>query len=331
MNIGFTYDLKDEYLAEGFSPEDAAEFDSIVTIEGIEKELQNLGHQVDRIGKLSSLVRRLAQGNRWDFVFNITEGWRGPTRESQVPALLEAYGIPVTFGDSLCLAVSLHKGICKDIVRAGGVRTPDFLAVKDPGFDFDGVKLNYPLFAKPIAEGTGKGVTPTGKAATPGELRAVCLDLLDRFKQPVLVEEYLPGREFTIGVLGSGAAARVLGVMEVELLDNAQPGVYSYENKDQYENRVRYHLAADDAVTREAAEQTLAAYRLLGCRDAGRADFRCDAAGRPCFMEINPLAGLNPLHSDLPILCRLAGMDYSGLIAGITASVMKRIGNGKQP
>ncbi len=329
MHIGFTYDLKDEYLAEGFSPEDAAEFDSNVTIDGIDKELRRLGHRVERIGKLSSLVKRLAAGERWDFVFNITEGWRGPTRESQVPALLEAYGIPVTFGDSLCLAIALHKGICKDVVRAGGIRTPDFTVVHDAVFDFAALKLRYPLFAKPIAEGTGKGVTPAGKAGTPAELRAVCLDLLDRFKQPVLVEEYLPGREFTIGVLGTGAEARVLGVMEVELLPNAQPGVYSYENKDQYEDRVRYRLAEEDAVTRDAAAQALAAYRLLGCRDAGRADFRCDAAGQACFMEINPLAGLNPLHSDLPIMGRLAGMDYSGLIAGITASVMKRVGNGK--
>ncbi len=325
MNMGVTYDLRDQYLAEGYSPLDVAEFDSIETIEGIEQALARLGHETVRIGNLNSLSERLAGGERWDLVFNIAEGLRGATRESQIPSLLEARGIPVTFGDSLCLALCLHKGYCKSIVRDSGIPTARFAVVDDRNHDFRSLDLAWPLFAKPVAEGTGKGVMPKGKAATPDALRDVCAELLERFRQPVIVEEFLPGREFTVGVTGTGADARVLGVMEVLLLDNAEPELYTFDNKDKYEDRVRYRIAPDDAEARAAADIALASYRLLGCRDAGRADIRSDSGGRPHFMEINPLAGLHPTHSDLPILCGLLGIGYDQLIADIVSSAMKRI------
>ncbi len=325
MNIGFTYDLKDQYLAEGYSKVQAAEFDSIETIEGVERAIQRLGHRVDRIGKLDALVRRLARGDRWDLVFNIAEGLRGATRESQVPALLEAYDIPVTFGDSLCLALCLHKGHCKRVVKSHRIPTSRFVVVDNKDFDFASVNLTYPLFAKPVGEGTGKGVMPRGKVDSPDKLREVCFELLDRFSQPVLVEEFLPGREFTVGVVGTGADARVLGVMEVVLLVNAEPEVYTFDNKDKYEDRVTYRLVNNDGQARMAAEIALESYRVLGCRDAGRVDIRSDQYGTPQFMEINPLAGLNPFHSDLPILCRLLGVSYEQLISDILASALKRV------
>ena len=329
MKIGFTYDLKEQYIAEGLDPVMAAEFDKPETIDAIEHAIARLGHQVDRIGKLDRLVARLAAGERWDLVFNIAEGLYGPGRESQIPALLEGYEIPCTFGDSLCLALCLHKGYCKQIVRAHRLPTPSFVVVDDGRFEYNDVSLVYPLFAKPVAEGTGKGVSTRCKVMNPDELRSVCRDLMQRFRQPVLVEEFLPGREFTVGILGTGAEARVLGVMEVTLLDNAEPEVYSYDNKDNYEDRVEYNLAGLDPESREAAEIALAAYRVLGCRDAGRVDLRSDAAGIPQFMEINPLAGLNPQHSDLPILCRLLGIGFDQLIADILASARKRARHGR--
>ena len=328
MKIGFTYDLKDQYLAEGYSPLAVAEFDKLETIEGIERAIGLLGHQVVRIGKLDSLVKRLAAGERWDMVFNIAEGLRGPTRESQVPALLEAYGIPTVFGDSLCLAVCLHKGHCKDIVRANHIPTPRFVVVESPDADFRNITLTYPLFAKPVAEGTGKGVSAAGKVMDPDSLRDVCLELLRRFEQPVLVEEFLPGREFTVGIVGTGPDARVLGAMEVLLLGNAEPEIYSYDNKDNYEDRVEYSLLEPGPELRAAGEIALESYRALGCRDAGRIDIRCDANGDPQFIEANPLAGLNPEHSDLPILCRLLGIGYDQLVADILVSAMKRIRHG---
>ena len=323
MKVGFTYDSKAEHIARGVSPEEAAEVDSEETIDGIETALRTLGHDVDRIGDVKSLVKRLAAGDRWDMVFNIAEGLRGPGREAQVPALLEAYDIPVTFGDSLCLAVCLHKGHANSIVRDHGIPSPDFVVVDCPGFDFESVGLRYPVIAKPVAEGTGKGIAANCKADDPAALREVCQALLGRHRQPVLVEEFLPGREFTVGIAGTGEKSRVLGVMEVVLLDNAEPGVYSYANKDKYEDRVEYRLV-DDPEAIDAGDVALAAYRALGCRDAGRVDIRSDASGRPSFIEANPLAGLNPVHSDLPILCRLLGYGYDQLIAGIIASVRER-------
>ncbi len=178
-------------------------------------------------------------------------------------------------------------------------------------FDFP-----FPLFAKPIAEGTGKGVTAASKITDPAELEGVCLTLLETFRQPVLVETFLPGREFTVGIIGTGAAAFAPAVLEVHFLEKAEKEVYSYINKEEWHGRIEYRLAADP-MARLAGKTALAAWRGLGCRDGGRIDLRADADGIPQFMEVNPLAGLRPGHSDLPILCELAGMPYRELIAGI--------------
>ncbi len=324
LSIGFTYDLREDYLAAGFSPEAAAEFDKPETIDGICSALTSFGHRVDRIGSLRQLVRRLADGERWDLVFNIAEGLSGFAREAQIPALLEGYGIPYVFSDALTLAVCLHKGYTKRIVRDAGVPTPAFLVLDEGDGAPDLSGLRFPLFLKPAAEGTGKGVESRGKIDSPAGLDPICRDLWRRFRQPVLVEEYLPGREFTVGMVGTGAKARVIGVMEVLLLGNAEPHAYSFENKDKYEDRVQYRLV-DDAEARKAAAAALAAYRALGCRDGGRADFRSDAAGVPQFMEINPLAGLDPVHSDLPIMCRLQGIGYDTLIGWVVESALERL------
>jgi D-alanine-D-alanine ligase len=187
------------------------------------------------------------------------------------------------------------------------------------------VDLPYPLFAKPVAEGTGKGIGPASKAKNHRELRRVCRQLLERHRQPVLIETYLPGREFTVGIVGTGEAARSLGVIEVILLANAEEHAYSYENKENCEECVRYVLVDDDEA-REAEEVALAAWRGLGCRDGGRVDLRSDGHGRPQFMEVNPLAGLHPEHSDLPILCNLRGIPYVDLIRDIVDSALERVG-----
>jgi D-alanine-D-alanine ligase len=192
--------------------------------------------------------------------------------------------------------------------------------------DLQDVKLKPPLFAKPVAEGTGKGVSPLSRIQSLGQLRPVCEQLLAQFQQPVLVEEYLPGREFTIGVRGTGEAASVIGTFEIILLPAAEDGIYSYANKENSEELVRYELRrSDDPVVAEAEALTLAAWRAIGCRDAGRIDVRCDADGRPSFIEVNPLAGLHPTHSDLPMICTAVGMPYRDLIAGIVESASQRI------
>jgi D-alanine-D-alanine ligase len=257
-------------------------------------------------------------------VFNIAEGLHGFGREAQIPALLEAYLIPYTFSDSLVLSLTLHKGMTKDVVRALGIPTPDFAVVKTPE-DLPHVRLPFPLFAKPVAEGTGKGINDASKISSPEALEAVCRLLLEKFDQPVIVETYLPGREFTVGIVGTGPEAKVLGVAEVLLKENAEQNAYSYVNKERYAELVEYRLV-DDPAARQAAEIALAAWRGLGCRDGGRVDLRADAAGKPCFIEVNPLAGLHPRHSDLPIICTLQGISYHQLIGFIMDSAWRRQG-----
>jgi D-alanine-D-alanine ligase len=219
MKIGLTYDLRDEYLAAGYSELETAEFDRADTVDSLESAIRSLGHETDRIGHVKQLVSRLAAGDRWDLVFNICEGLHGIAREAQVPALLEAFEIPCTFADPVVMAVCLHKGLTKTLVEKGGVPTPRFAVIEMPE-DVLNVDLPYPLFAKPIAEGTGKGVTPASCISTRAELQDVCNQLLEQFQQPVLVETYLSGREFTVGILGTGDDARVLGTLEIVLLSD---------------------------------------------------------------------------------------------------------------
>jgi len=193
--------------------------------------------------------------------------------------------------------------------------------------DVDAVVLEPPLFVKPVAEGTGKGVSPASIVRRREELGPACRTLLERFRQPVLVETLLPGRELTVGVWGTGPRAEAIGSLEVLLSDQAEAGLYSYANKEHYETRVRYRVVRpeDDPVVAEAEALSLEAWRVLGCRDAGRVDLRCDAAGRPAFLEVNPLAGLHPEHSDLPILCTHLGIPYRDLIGRIVEEASARI------
>lgn len=324
MRIGLTFDLRDAYAGEGYDEEQTAEFDRPETIDAIEAALSRLGHTVDRIGRASMLVGRLGDGDRWDLVFNIAEGLSGFGRQSLVPSLLDAYGIGYTFSDPLALAVTLHKPTAKRLMREAGLSTPDFAVVQDLS-DLEDVHLPMPLFLKPVAEGTSKGITAASKVTSRAALRTGCANLLKRHRQPVLVEAYLPGREFTVGILGTGGRARAIGAMEILLSADAEPDVYSYDNKRLFDERVRVRLA-DDATGAAACALALRAWRDLGCRDAGRVDIRCDAGGRLNFLEANPLAGLSPEASDLPLLCRLRGISYQTLIGEIIDSAIARAG-----
>ena len=322
MKIGMTYDLREDYLAQGFSEEETAEFDKPETIAAIDSALQDLGHQTDRIGNMRSLTARLVAGDRWDMVFNIAEGLKGFGREALVPALLDAYEIPYTFSDPMVLSLTLHKGMTKRVVRDLGVPTPDFF-VWDKGSTLNGQEFTFPLFAKPVAEGTGKGITSSSKISNKEELATVCNSLVETFKQPVLVEAFLPGREFTVGILGSGTEAVAIGVLEVVLKKNAEAEVYSYHNKEHFKKLVDY-LLVEDALAEKAKQVALDAWQGLGCLDGGRIDLRVDEKGIPNFLEVNPLAGLHPQNSDLCILAKKAGMTYTALIGVIISSAIKR-------
>jgi D-alanine-D-alanine ligase len=324
VRIGFTYDLKDDYLALGFDEQAVAEFDSNTTIAAIETALASLGHEVERVGHVRSLAERLVAGWRCDLVFNIAEGVAGFGRESQVPALLEAYGISYTFSDPLVCALTLHKGMAKHVARGCGVPTPAFAVVAELD-ELAGVTLPLPLFAKPVAEGSSKGVTAKSLVKTRAELTQVCAELLSEFRQPVLVEEYLSGREFTVGILGTGAAARALASLEVVLKAGADASGYSYRNKTDWRELVGYGLLEAGALRSEVEGVALAAWRALGCRDAGRVDVRLDGAGRAAMIEVNPLAGLTPGYSDLPIMAELAGVSFRDLIGEIVRHASTRL------
>ena len=321
MRIGFTYDLRDDYLRQGYSEEDTAEFDAAETIDAIELALKSLGHTVDRIGGIKPLAARLAAGDRWDLVFNYAEGMFGLAREAQVPALLDAFQVPYTFSDGLVFAVTLHKGVTKHVVRGLGVPTPDFAVVSSAG-EVARVQLPCPLFVKPVASGSSVGISPASYVAEPAALPAACGRIIEKYKQPALVETYLPGRELTVGISGTGLRARVLGVLEVVFTTDAEAHGYSYANKKLVHARYRI---ADDAAARGAADIALRAWTGLGCRDLGRVDCRCDATGRPQFLEVNPLAGLHPVLGDLVILAGLVGVGYEALIGSIVSSAVDRL------
>lgn len=323
MKVGLTYDLRQDYLDRGFGEEETAEFDSLETIEALDEVLSSFGYQVDRIGNIEQLAAALVAGRRWDLVFNIAEGLRGIGREAQVPALLDAYNIPYTFSDPLVASLTLDKGMTKRIIRDLGLNTPAF-AVVTALAQLEAVNLNYPLFAKPLAEGTGKGVTARSKIGDRASLEQRVAELLERYRQPVLVEEYLPGREFTVGLVGTGDRARVIGVMEVILLETAERNAYSYHNKENWVGLVEYEMR-HDVLGERCAELSLAAWRGLGCRDGGRIDIRLDPEGQPSFIEVNPLAGINPHHSDLPMLAAKVGVPFPQLIRWIVDSALERV------
>lgn len=325
LHVGLTFDLRDTYLAEGYSEVETAEFDRADTIDAIEQALQELGHTVDRIGHVKQLATRLVAGDRWDLVFNICEGMHGIGREAQVPALLDAYQLPYVFSDTLTCALTLHKGMTKDVVRAAGVATPDHVVVHKIS-DVKNIKMPFPLFAKPLAEGTGKGVDANSKVNDTKQLQRVCAQLLKQYKQPVLVERFLPGREFTVGILGTGMSAKALATMEIHLLAKAEAAAYSYTNKADWEERVTYSLLPTGQLRRKVETLALDAWRALGCRDGGRIDVRLDEHGLPGFIEVNPLAGIHPVISDLPMMATKVGVSYLDLIGTIMASAVKRCG-----
>jgi len=318
--IGLTYDLRDDYLKEGFSHEETAEFDKEETIAGIQNAIESLGYKTERIGHIKQLAKSLVNGKKWDLVFNIAEGMYGLAREAQVPALLDAWKIPYVFSDGLILALTLHKGFTKRIIRDCNIPTAPFFEITREE-DVENVKLPFPLFLKPVAEGTGKGIDSRSKVSDFNELKNFSKLLLEKFHQPVLVETFLPGREFTVGITGSGNNAKVVGIMEVHF-DNTD-NLYGMDAKENYEDCIHYTVPENE-IAEPCKKVALDSWIALGCLDGGRVDIRMDENGIPNFIEVNPLAGLNPVHSDLPILCRLNGISYETLIEQILQSAFLR-------
>ena len=318
MKIGLTYDLRNLYLSEGFSEEETAEFDKESTIEHIETALESLGYEVDRIGNLKNLISDLRY-DKWDMVFNICEGMYGVGREAQVPALLDAYKIPYTFSDPLIMSLTLNKAMTKKIIRDAGIKTSPFYTINN-GNDIS-YNINYPLFIKPNCEGSGKGINFNSKVDSASEYYNYTNSIWSVGPCELIVEKYLIGREFTVGIIGSGSDSFSLGCMEV--IFNSNEKIYSYNTKTNYVENITYTLPEKE-ISDKVCKLALKSWRVLDCKDAGRIDIRMDESGEPYFIEVNPLAGLNKETSDLPILARMNGYSYEFIIENIMNSAKKR-------
>jgi len=320
MKIGLTFDLRSWYIDRGYSLDETAEFDKQETVDALEEALKKMGYETEPVGNVFQLIEALSSGKRWDLIFNITEGLYGDGRESVVPALLDQYRIPYVFSGPVIMGISLNKHIAKLVVSSAGVPvSPGCLMTSQN--ESKSCNLNFPLFVKPVSEGTGKGITEKSLVTTHEELGSMVGWIVNEFKQPALVEEFLPGREFTVGIVGSGDEAMVIGGMEVICSDNLP---YSVEVKENYQNYCNYN-PIDPDIFEECKDVALRAWRALGAVDGGRIDLKADSKGNICFIEANPLAGLNPVHSDLPILSRMYGINYQELIELVMKSALKRI------
>ena len=324
IKVGLTFDLKEDYLLLGYTTEQVAEFDSVETIDALENVLTSLGFEVIRIGNIFGLVNFLNTGNRCDLVFNICEGMYGIAREAQVPCLLDAFQIPYVFSEPDILNLTLDKGLTKLIMKQEKILTADFKVVSHLK-ELQNIGIAFPLFVKPVAEGTSKGIDGFSLVNNESELEESVTYLLKTFHQPVLVESFLPGREFTVGVIGSGEETKTIGTLEIILNEHAPHPIYSYSVKKDWEKYASYQIAVDP-VALKCAEMAVQVWKIIKGKDAGRVDFRLDVNGNPNFIEVNPLAGLNPTYSDLPILARLVGISYLHLISDIMNSALKRTG-----
>jgi len=338
--VALIYNLKYNVSIGPDAPPDAlAEYDSIETVQALEDALLAGGHQVIPLEADKTLLDTVRQAAP-DICFNIAEGLRGDARESQVPALLEMLGIPFTGSKVLAHAISLDKAATKRIWRDVGLPTTPFQALWRGDESLDG-QLNFPLFVKPVHEGTGMGINGHSVVYDEAELRQQVRWVIDTYRQPALVESYLPGREFTVGLIGNtpspgemrwnGPLAslghrlydehgfHLFPALEIDASVGAGQGLYSAAAKSYNpgeEGAPLYLCPAEVPVTLEAEMKQLAvaAFEALGALDLGRVDFRLGSDGRPYLLEINTLPGLNPTLSDLCIMARAEGMHYTHLV-----------------
>jgi D-alanine-D-alanine ligase len=326
MRVALLFNPRPEHHDPGIPDDAFEEYDSPATIAAIQRALCGLGLQTDLIAADRRLPTRLEQGG-YNFAFNIAEGHRRRCREAVAAAVCELLELPYSGSDVLTLATTLDKAVARRLVSPDVPVAPAVL-LDGPDTSDELEQLRYPVIVKPNDEGSSKGIRDDAIARN----LAGALDRARRLRAhygcPVLVEEYLSGPEVTVGILGNGTSAEILGVMEIAPVANDPLFIYSIDVKRDWRKRVAYHVpprlpaATVDTVGRYA----LLAYRLLGCRDFARIDFRLDAEGRPCFLECNPLPGLDPDNSDLVILARHRNITYDQLVQRIFREAFERCG-----
>ncbi len=299
-------------------PEDSgAEYESKRTIEVLLQAIRACGHKAVGIGLSEDFPRQIRRLDP-DLVFNIAEGVRGPARESIVPAWLDHLGIPYTGSDGLTLAMSLDKALTKTLASTAGLRTPAFARVRRLE-DLDNLELKFPLFVKPNAEGSSMGIRSTSQVETRDRLRVRVAWILESYEQDCLVEEFAPGREFCLGIIGN-EKPRLLPVVEV----HSQRNFYPYEEKHNHQRELICPAEITENLADELRWMGLKIFITLACRDLARVDFKLDDDGRPTFLEINPLPGLSPDYGIFPYQAAAAGLSHQELIGQIIDSARQR-------
>ncbi|MDH5695703.1 MAG: D-alanine--D-alanine ligase [Dehalococcoidia bacterium] len=327
MRIGLSYDLKGAVPLDEASPEDALEeYDSRETIGFIAAALEAGGHSVVMLGGGREFLDNILQ-EKVDIVFNIAEG-RGNyrSRESQVPCILEMLEIPYSGSDSQCLAICLDKPLAKKLVAVEGICTPRWKLVTDEE-DLGQISWNqftFPAIIKPAHEGSSKGIRLTSVVDSVRQMQEEVSRLLECYRQPVMVEEFIPGDEVTVGIIGN-SPPKVMGMMHILPKSRENPFIYSLEVKRDYQNLVDYECPAQlkDEVLERITPSSLKVFGVLGCRDFARVDFRVSPEGIAYFLEINPLPGLG-IHSDLVIMAAKLGWTHKELINAVLDAAVKR-------
>jgi D-alanine-D-alanine ligase len=312
---------------EKAGPEDALEeYDSPKTIGLVGAALEVGGHSIVRLGGGREFLNNVLRQNV-DLVFNIAEG-RGNyrSREAQVPSVLEMLNIPYVGSDPQCLAICLDKPLTKKIVAGGGISTPDWRVINDkkelPQVSWDG--FSFPAIIKPAYEGSSKGIRSGSLVRSSEQALEIVDGVLEHYHQPVMIEEYIGGEEVTVGIIGN-LHPKILGIMRLVPKNEDEHFVYSLEVKRDWENLVDYECPAQMGknILRSLTQSSLRVFRLLGCRDFARLDFRVNREGVPCFLEINPLPGLGD-YSDLVIMATKQGWSHEALIGAVLGAALER-------
>jgi D-alanine-D-alanine ligase len=322
LSVGLTFNLRRTERLSRENDRDA-EYDSPKTIAAIREAIESYGHSVVELEATPALPSLLASADV-DLVFNIAEGCKGRHRESQVPALLELLCIPYTGSDPTALALAHDKGLAKSLVRQAGFRTPPF-AILTTGRERLPKELSFPVIVKPVAEGSSRGILQSSVVESEAALRELAAEIAGRYRQAVIAENFVGGREFTVGLLGE-RRPRVLPPMEILFKGGREKyPVYSFSSKFE-DDTVTYEVPAkiDPALEMELGRVARGAFSVLGCRDVARVDLRLDSEGRVHFIECNPLPGLSPGFSDFCFIAEAAGLDYRALIGEILAPCIRR-------
>jgi D-alanine-D-alanine ligase len=328
MRIGLAYDLKQSACLGQDYPDDAfEEYDSPETVEAIAAVIEAQGHPVIRLGGGREFLTNILHENV-DLVFNIAEGiGNHRSREAQVPSVLEMLNVPYSGSDPQCLAICLDKPLTKELVATAGVSTPTWRLITNTRQltetcwdDFP-----FPVFVKPAYEGSSKGILQGCRSESVQQMAETVEGLLERYRQPVIVEEFIDGDEITVGLVGN-SPTRVVGIMRVLPRKSEGHFVYSLKVKREWEDLIDYECPAslEAGVLQRITDSSLKAFEVLGCRDVSRVDFRLSPEGTPYFLEINPLPGLSPKTSDLPIMAGKMGWTYSALVSSMLNAAMER-------